>query len=396
MANPTNNKTVVRPVSQVTKEAVKKEYKFIGIGAAGNKAALGLVSDGVVEKEDIILINSTKQDVPEEYDGTYIALTAQDTGCGKERNVAKEYAVQMMKAGTLNQYMNCDSVVIVSSISGGTGSGAAPIIGEYCKQVLGLNVHFIVFSGFEEDSRELQNSVEFFTELDFDCDVQAIRNSAFLHGNGNNKFRAEEAANEELKMRVGVMLKQGLIPSKQNIDHTDHFKLINTTGFKTIERIEFDTDLVDVEAFNKMCKNMIYNSKSLKTENPGQLRLGVILNLSPLSIDSVDYNYTVIKETYGEPYEVFTHSQWDDTKKQSITIISSGMKLPIEEVSAMQEAYNKRAAMVNNEEDSFFDQLSKMDKGNGDKFNMVRTGSNNSTKSAADFFKSLETQPTPK
>lgn len=391
MAN--NNGIMPAKGENKNKEVEIKQFKFIGIGAAGNKAVLQLVNRGLVEKQDIVLINSTKEDIPDDYNGAYIALTQQNSGCGKERGVAKEYAVRMLKARLLDPYLKAESIVIVSSIAGGTGSGSTPIIGEYCQKVMGLNTHFIAFCGFEEDPRELQNSLEFFEELNFDCDVQAIKNSAFLKDVGNNKFRAEECANDELCQRVSIMMKDGIIPSKQNIDHTDHFKLINTTGFKTIEKIEFDTDLVDTEAFNKMCKQMIYNSKSLKSEDPGQLRLGVFLNLSPLSMDSVDFIYTVIKEAYGKPYEQYSHVQWDG-KKQFIAFISSGMKLPIDEVKQMQENYLVKAAQVNNSKDEFFEELSKLEKGNNDTFNMVRTNPVSST-SADSFFKSLETKPTP-
>ena len=372
----------------------KRGYKFMGIGAAGDKGILAVLEVGEIEQDELILINSTKKDIPEDYNGVYIGLTGKDSGCGKERAVAKEYAVRTMKSGIIKKYItdDIDSVVLVCSIGGGTGSGATPIIAEYCKKVLGKHVHIIVFTGFEEDARELQNSVDFFEELNFDCDVQVIRNSAFLEKNNNNKFRAEEAANKELITRIRAMLGKGMIPSKQNIDTTDMYKIINTVGYKTVEHKEITEDLVDVDAFNRVIKQMIYNSKSLKS-SVGQIRMGVFLNLSPASEDAVDYNYTILKETYGVPYETFTHAQYDGGK-QYITFIISGMKLPIDEVKSINDKYIEVTASVDNEKDDFFDKLSGLDRGSSDQFDMVRgAGKSSSTTTDEDFFKSLETKP---
>ena len=227
---------------------MRMQYKVIGIGAAGNKAAISLVEKKVMDVKDILLINSTARDIPKDYNGDKIILTDKGSGCGKERAIAKEYAMACMKAGELDKYIKegeSENVLIVSSVEGGTGSGAAPIIGEYCAKVLGCLVHIIAFTGFEEDVRGMKNTVEFFQELDFECDVQAIRNKAFLKLAGNNKFTAEEMANDEFIRRVKVMIGDGMVDSTQNIDDTDMFKLINTSGYKTIESIKINENLMD-------------------------------------------------------------------------------------------------------------------------------------------------------
>ena len=369
---------------------MRMNYKVIGIGAAGNKAAISLVEKKVMDVKDILLINSTARDIPKDYNGDKIILTDKGSGCGKERAIAKEYAMACMKAGELDKYIKegeSENVLIVSSVEGGTGSGAAPIIGEYCAKVLGCLVHIIAFTGFEEDVRGMKNTVEFFQELDFECDVQAIRNKAFLKLAGNNKFTAEEMANDEFIRRVKVMIGDGMVDSTQNIDDTDMFKLINTSGYKTIESIKINENLMDRSEFDRACKEMIYNSKSLFSKNPGQLRLGVIMNLSPASEDAIDPDYSVIKETYGKPFECFTHKQWDGGD-QYISFISSGMKLPLDEVKSVYDRYMEASAAVNKERDTFFSELGKLEENAEDSmFDMVRSKKQNNTGSKEDFFK---------
>lgn len=375
------------------KEDMGMKFKFMGIGAAGNKAAMDLINAKVAEEKDVILVNSTRKDIPKEFGGKTIILSTDGNGCGKERAIAKEYALQAMKAGVFDNLFSNDedSVLIVTSVEGGTGSGSAPIIGNYCCSVLGKNVHMVAFTGFEEDARGLQNTVEFFQEINFDCDIQTIRNSSFNAIAKGNKFKAEELANDEFVSRVRILTGRDLVDSSQNIDDTDIFKVVSTNGYKTIESIQFDDILTDMEQFNKLCRQMIYSSKSLKSNNPGQLRMGVILNIKPESEGAIDYNFEVIKEAYGVPFESFFHKQYDG-KKQYIQLISSGMKMPLEEVKAIHERYLAATAAVDKKNDNFFDEISKLTKNSEDsKFDMVRSGHRPGSKES--FLHQFETKP---
>lgn len=366
------------------------KFKIIGAGAGGNKAAICLINRGVVESDDVILVNSTKKDIPVDFKGRVIILNPNDTGCGKEREIAHEYAVNSIKAGAFDDIFDKDddSVLIITSIEGGTGSGSTPIIGKYISEVLGKNVHICAFAGFNADVRGLQNSVEFFQEIDFDADIQCIDLKSFNSISGGNHFKAEELADIELAERTRILFGQNLQASSQIIDDTDIYKVVSTTGYKTIEHLEFKEDLMDVNQFNALCKKMIYSSKSLKCENPAQLRLGVILNIREASEDAVDYDFTTIKDAYGMPYETFFHKQYDGGV-QYIQFIASGMKLPIEEVKQMHERYKESSAKVNKSADEFFNEVKSLEKDAADnQFDMVRNQKKAST-TKANFFKEL-------
>ena len=59
---------------------MRMQYKVIGIGAAGNKAAISLVEKKVMDVKDILLINSTARDIPKNYSGDKIILTDKGSG----------------------------------------------------------------------------------------------------------------------------------------------------------------------------------------------------------------------------------------------------------------------------------------------------------------------------
>lgn len=362
---------------------------LVGVGAAGNKAVYEAVSCNLCKEEDTVIINSTSKDFPKDYTGEKIVLSPNDTGCGKERSIAKEYVKTAIKAGKLNiDTAKYDAVIIATSVEGGTGSGSTPIIAKYFKEVARKNVHIIAFTGFEEDVRGLANTVEFFQELSKDIVVQTISNASFLDQANNNKFRAEELADQEMCRRIRVFTGMDFIDSKQNIDDTDINKVSNTAGYMTVEYKQLKKPLESQDDFNKIIKNMIYNSHSVKSNNPGAIRTGVVLNISPESEDAIDYTFNDIIETYGKPYENFLQEQWDG-KKEYIAFIVSGMRMPLDELKSVYERYKEASGMVNKEVDQFNKELNTLSLNSEDsKFDMIR--SQEKGKGIVDFLSELD------
>ena len=78
------------------------EAQVIGVGAAGNKAALELLKNGtVVDKNRIMLINSTPKDIPAEYADMFIQIGSNASlgGCGKEPDIGERICVDALKEG---------------------------------------------------------------------------------------------------------------------------------------------------------------------------------------------------------------------------------------------------------------------------------------------------------
>lgn len=357
---------------------------LIGIGAAGNKAVLEAVESGIMDIDDTCIINSTSKDFPKKYTGSTIVLSESDTGCGKERTIACEYAKQAIKKGKFNNIdvSDYDTIVIATSVEGGTGSGSSPIIAKFFNQVKGKNIHIVAFTGFEDDVRGLANTVEFFKEITDSITLHTISNAAFLTQAGNNKLKAEELANKELAKKLSVITGQDFIEGTQNIDDTDIYKLANTTAYMVVEKKYFDKSLETVDDFEKIVKNMIYNCKSIVDDNPQAKRLGIILNVSQASIDAIDYSFDSIKKEYGYPYEFYTQIQYDG-KKEYLAYIASGMKMPIDTIKEIYNRYVDQSSKIDKSGDSFFSEVAGLNLCEDDKmFDMFQ---NKGTKSIEDF-----------
>ena len=329
--------------------------KVIGVGAAGNKAAIALIEKHILPEKNILLLNSTLRDVPEKY--KEYAIEFGDTkGCGKERNLAKN----MILSALNNEQVKLDSfldpsdkmIIIVTSSEGGTGCGASTVIADYMSSLLSIPVHMFVFTGFEDDVRGLKNTVDWFSDLKPEYVVQAISNKKFLESCGNNRFKAEAAANEEFANRIGILLGTEVYPSDNNMDDTDMLKLTTTPGYMTIETCHL-TKLKDTEQFNALMQTMIDDSKSLDTEQSAR-RIGIVFNGSPKTQAAIDTSFDLIRQQYGYPIEFFQHYQ-NVQDEEFINVIVSGMKLPIDDIKGAYERYKKQLDRVDRTKEQFFD-----------------------------------------
>lgn len=330
--------------------------KVLGIGAAGNKAVVELIKKEVLGPEKIRLINSTLGDVPEEYKDVAISLSKEDAGCGKEREMAKKLAINALKSklgDELKTFIEEEDklIVIATSTGGGTGAGSSLLIGKYIQDVLGKNVMIYAFTGFEEDARELKNTLEFFQEIDPKFVVQSTSNKKFLD-EAPNKLKAEELANCEFCNRISIITGQGIMNSTQNIDKTDLYKVITTPGYMDAGFIDMQK-LKNMEQFNTNIVNFLDDRHSLETDKSLK-RLAVVINLQEKYQDFVDYKFAPFKERFGAPYEVFNHVQDQEYIGDSIWFIASGMDMPIDEVKEIYEKYTEETKKVKKTADNFF------------------------------------------
>ena len=347
----------------------------IGLGAAGNKAAIALIESGVCTQTDVILLNRTLKDLPDRYTEIALEFEGNSKGCAKERKLAQSLMLANLKSQSLgidefaaNKY---DFILICASAEGGTGSGSSTILAKYINQVLHVPVHLTVFGGFHNDSRALKNTVDWFKETSTEYIVDSIRNSAFLEECNQNERKAEVAANMEFVEIVKILLGRQLVDSTNNIDDVDLLKLVTTPGYQVIAHGDIGKPK-NIDEFNKAVKSIIDNTKGFATV-PSSVRIGVVLNISDKIADNIEYSFKVIKDAYGEPFELFTHVQNVEAEGNYIQIIASGCKMPMEEIQEIYNDFMERKAKVDVSQDNFFDTNFETE---ADEFDMTRNRTN--------------------
>lgn len=352
------------------------KVKVIGVGAAGNKAAIKLMKEGEFSSKDTMLINSTRKDIPDEFADTAVILSAANNGlggCGKERDMGRGLILRDMRTGNIafDDFLDQETniAIVVASTEGGTGSASAPVIAQYIKEVCHIPVIVCLFFGFNTDVRGMQNSIEICRELPDNVGVIGISNQKFLEQANNNRIKAEQLANQKFCDIVRIITGKDLVPSSQNIDDTDLFKLVTTEGYLIIEEINDISKVKNQKQLNEIIRETMDNSVLVDSDG-GAKRIGVVYDAPQSVIDNLECDSSFICEKYGTPYEMYTHIQNSD--KGGLYWITAGMNLPIKEIQDIYQNYMNTSKEVNKDKDAFFESIMSLNGIPEDKsFNML-------------------------
>lgn len=340
--------------------------RLIGLGAAGNKAAIEAVERGIIPCNNVMLLNSTLKDIPADYITRNGAVCYQFTGayggCGKERSRSYELCSATLENDDikLGQFLGIDTdeeaelVVLVSSTEGGTGSGASPLVADYINQVYGLPVHIFGLAGFEDDVRGMRNTVDFFKDMKDTFAVECISNQRFLDDAKGNRLKAEALANTEFATKLSVLMGIAIRDAVHNIDPTDLLKLSTQTGYMMIESYIFKDKIKTQAQFQQAVTEMIAHSKALDPAG-SEKKLGVIINIREEATDYIDYSE--IEDKFGVPYERYEHVQHEEEMPEFISFIAGGLDMPIESVEETYNKYKESLEKVNKASDNFFSKI---------------------------------------
>lgn len=349
--------------------------QIIGCGAAGGKCVAQAINDGIISEESCLIVNSTLQDKPD-VNCNFINIGKHDElgGAAKNPRVGYELCTEAFKNNGLGDSLKefakptSKKMYIITSLEGGTGCGSSIVIAQYVNKVLGIPVHIMAITGFEDDPRGLENTVYFFKHIEPEYTVSIISNKKFIKEANGDKLRAEQMCNREISIIISVLNGQMIVPSSKNIDDNDLFKLSTKAGFMNICYAQINERIRNMEQFNSFVKDMIDNSKSMDITDPKQTTLGVIINMSGDEQQYIDYDFKVLTDHYNSGnstcYEIFTHIQNDTGKVNFVAFINAGMQLPLEEVQRIYTDYKLKKANsereANEKKNEFFSGMDAM------------------------------------
>lgn len=344
-----------------------KSYTF-GCGQGATKAMICCIENGTLNSKNCCVVNSTIKDIPVQYQDKAIIISDDpNAGCGKVRGAAKSLMARYLKnnPNTIDALItnDIDYINIIATTEGASGSGASVVLAQYIKQELDIPVIITLISGFESDIRGLQNTIDYFRDLNGgNFVIKTISNKKFLDKT-NNTFMAEKMANEDISTSFKIVNADNIIDSDQNIDDTDHYKLITNPGMMFTTEVIIDKRLKNNSQLEELISNAIDYNSSLDFI-PSATKIGIFMNISDENLEIIDTSFNSIKKKLcggNRIPEFFTHRQYDSNQQEYIRVIASGMNLPKEELQEMYNKYQQDLSVSTNKEDDFFDSISTMD-----------------------------------
>lgn len=377
-------------------------YTF-GCGQGASKAMIHAINNGVLDPKFCKIVNSTQKDIPSDYQNDAIIISDDpDAGCGKVRDSAKKLMARWLKINPnaindiiFNEDNPIDYVNIIATTEGASGSGASVVLAKYINTIseennIDILVNIILITGFESDTRGLQNTINYFKDLNgADYTIRVVSNKKYLK-NSATIFEAEEKANDEIASVLNIIGRANIIDSDHNIDDTDHFRLLANPGLLFTGEVNMgDQKYKNIDQLNKEISDMIDYTSSLDFK-PSASKIGIYMNISEDNMNSVDTSFDVIKKKLCDTDcipELFIHKQYDGSNYQFIRVVASGISLPIDELQKMYSKYMSNVEALNKADDNFFDQLNQMDTNK-----LSKSDSKVSTNSMDNFFSEFESE----
>lgn len=351
---------------------MNNSYTF-ACGQGATKAMIHCIEEGTLKIDDCCIVNSTQKDIPYEYRNgninTIIINPDPNAGCGKDRGYAKSLMLDYLRENPNSipsllpegkyQYVN-----IIATTEGASGSGASVILAKFIKTAipkhLRVPVIITLITGFETDTRGLQNTIEYFKDLNGgDFVIRTVSNKKYLDKT-NNTFTAEKMANDDISKAFKIISAYDVVDSEQNIDDEDHYKLITNPGMMFVTEVNIDKRLKNSSQFEQIVSDAIDYNTSLDFE-PSATKIGVYMNISDDNLDVVDTNFTSIKKKLcgnTDIDEFFIHRQCESDLSEYVRIIASGINLPKDELNDIYTKYQNRKEIE--KKDDFFDSISNM------------------------------------
>jgi len=200
--------------------------KVIGVGGGGGNALNSMISQGVINGVDFVVVNTDAQVLLTNLAETKLQIGENLTrglGSGGNPDIGAQAAEESREK--IKEYLlDSDMVFITAGMGGGTGTGAAPVIAEVAKEIGALTVAIVTKPFAFEGARRMVNAEDGIEKLKNKVDTLIVIPNQRLMDVVDRKMTLLEA----FRVADGVLTQgvQGIsdiitVPGLINVDFAD-------------------------------------------------------------------------------------------------------------------------------------------------------------------------------
>lgn len=303
----------------------------VGVGGAGGNAVNRMIDEDL-EGVDFISANTDAQALR----GSRAPVTVQlgkkltrGLGAGARPEIGRQ-AIAESSDEMRNLLRGADLVFVTAGMGGGTGTGAAPIVGEIARELGALTIAVVTrpFS-FEGKKRQKQGDLGL-QELRRSVDTMIIvPNDRILSvvGKGTSFKDALKKADEVLLHATQGISDLIRVSGEVNVDFADVRTIMSARGPALMGSGFGEGENRAQEAAQEAISSPLLDSVSIRGAE------GVLINITggmDLAIDEVTEISTIIQEEAGEDAEIIFGAVHDPSLegKLRVTVIATGFESP--------------------------------------------------------------------
>ncbi len=314
--------------SYVEKNGKSAKIKVIGVGGAGGNAVNNMI-DSNLQGVNFIVANTDIQalEISKAQNKLQIGdKLTEGLGAGANPQIGREAARENAEA-IRNALKDSHMVFITAGFGGGTGTGAAPVIAEICKELGSLTVAVVTKPFSFEGRKRLRQAEEGLEELKSVADtVITIPNDRLRGLASKNATMIEmfKKADEILLHSVKGITDLILMPGLVNLDFADVKTIMSQAGMAIMGIGIADGENRSVEAAERAISHPLLEDLSISGAK------AVLMNItssSDLTMEEMTEASERIYTEVGEEAEIIWGAVIDDDlgDEMRVTVIATGI-----------------------------------------------------------------------
>ena len=304
--------------------------KVVGIGGAGGNAINRMIHSGMHGVE-FIAINTDAQVLnTSQADGTICIgdTVTRGLGAGADPEVGRQ-AIEEDREKVAERLGDADLVFITAGMGGGTGTGAAPVVAEICREQGALAVGIVTEPFSMEGFPRMRNAQSGLKELQEHVDTLiVIKNQRLLSicGRDTTLDDAFYQADEILLQATRGIADLITVPGMINLDFNDVKTIVSQGGDAIMGVGTHKGEDRATEAALKAIQSPLLEDVSINGAK------GVLVNIaadSNLTLFEVNEAMSLIQEAAGQEANIIFGTVKDDQMLDeiSVTVIATGFNL---------------------------------------------------------------------
>ena len=323
---------------------LKPRITVFGVGGAGGNAVNNMIQEGL-DGVEFVVANTDAQALAMSSADRRIQMGTNLTeglGAGSQPKIGAA-AAQEAQAEILDYSAGSHMVFITAGMGGGTGTGAAPVIAQLCKEQEILTVAVVTKPFQFEGVRRMEIADEGIEELSKYVDTLIVIPNQNLFRIANEKTTFSDAfamADQVLLSGVSgitdLMVKEGLI----NLDFADVKSIMFGMGKAMMGTGEASGEKRAIEAAEAAISNPLLDDVSMKGAQ------GLLISITggeDLTLFEVDEVATRIRDEVDNNANIILGATFDSNLEGSVkvSVVATGIQNNIKNIDSTNYTFNK-------------------------------------------------------
>ncbi|WP_159522335.1 cell division protein FtsZ [Sunxiuqinia indica] len=305
--------------------------KVVGVGGGGGNAVNHMYEQGIKDV-GFMLCNTDEQALKNSPVPLKIQLGASLTegrGAGNKPQIGREAAIENIEDVKRTLQSNTKMVFITAGMGGGTGTGAAPVIAEACRELDILTVGIVTLPFRNEGRRRIKQAIDGIAEMETHVDsLLVINNERIREMYGD--FKISEAfakADNVLTTAAKGIAEIITVPGYINVDFADVETVMRSSGVAIMGSAKAEGENRALKAVEEAMNSPLLNNNDINGAR--NILLNITSGSEEVTMDEIGEITDYIQAKAGHDADLIWGNGVDEAlgNEISVTVIATGFSV---------------------------------------------------------------------